>query len=212
MRLAQEGKIFIFPLAIATVFSFWIYESFNTSLYVPLAFVALLLFCLNFFRDPIRVAEKRDNVLVSPADGKIIRLEKINDPELGACNVVSIFLSIFDVHVNRMPISGKFTDMKYFKGEFLMAFDHKACDLNERNTITISTKIGKIKMIQIAGLLARRIICYAYKNNSMKIGDRLGFMRFGSRIDLILPQKISIDVKLNQKVIGNQTVIGTFES
>ena len=211
MKLAKEGKVFIFPLAIATVFSFWIYESFSTSYYVPLTFVALLLFCLNFFRDPIRVVVKRDNVLVSPADGKIIRLEKMNDPELGACNIVSIFLSIFDVHVNRMPISGKFADVKYVRGEFLMAFDHKACDLNERNTITILTKVGKIKMIQIAGLLARRIICYAGKNSSMKIGDRLGFMRFGSRIDLILPQEISLEINLNQKVIGNQTVIGTFQ-
>ena len=211
MKLAKEGKVFIFPLAIATVFSLWIYESFSTSLYVPLTFVALLLFCLNFFRDPKRVVVKRDDVLVSPADGKIIRLEKINDPELGACNIVSIFLSIFDVHVNRMPISGKFADVKYVRGEFLMAFDHKACDLNERNTITILTKVGKIKMIQIAGLLARRIICYACKNSSMKIGDRLGFMRFGSRIDLILPQEISLKINLNQNVIGNQTVIGTFQ-
>ena len=212
MKLAEEGKIFILPLMVATVISFWIYELYSTSVFVPLILVSLLLFCLNFFRDPIRRVAKRDNVIVSPADGKIIRMEKIIDPELGPCNVVSIFLSIFNVHVNRMPISGKFLDVKYIKGKFLMAFDHEACDLNERNTITISTEVGDIKMIQIAGLLARRIICYADKNNSMQIGDRIGFMRFGSRVDLILPREISLEIEINQKVIGNQTVIGAFNS
>ena len=212
MKLAEEGKIFILPLAFATVLSFWVYGACSISVFLPFTLVLLLSFFLIFFRDPTRTVAKRDNVLVSPADGKIIRIEKIIDPELGSCNIVSIFLSVFDVHVNRMPISGKFADVKYIEGQFLMAFDHKACDLNERNTITISTKFGNIKMIQIAGLLARRIICYAIKNNSMQIGDRIGFMRFGSRVDLILPKEISLEVELNQKVIGNQTVLGSFSS
>ena len=211
MKLAEEGKIFIFPLSIATILSFCIYYFYGAAMYVPFALVLLLMFCLNFFRDPVRVVPDRDNVVVSPADGKIIRLEKIVDPELGPCNIVSIFLSIFNVHVNRMPISGKFVNVKYSKGKFLMAFDHKACDVNERNTIAILTEVGKIKMVQIAGLLARRIICYAFKNDSMQIGGRIGFMRFGSRIDLILPEEIVLKVNLNQKVTGNQTIIGTFK-
>ena len=109
-----------------------------------------------------------------------------------------------------MPITGIFSDVNYTKGKFLMAFDHNACDENERNIITIETAIGPIRLVQIAGLIARRIICYANKGEEMQIGDRLGFMRFGSRIDLILPNKIKLEVKLGQKVMGNTTIIGTF--
>ena len=147
------------------------------------------------------------NNIVSPADGKIIRIET-QDEEF---QVVSIFLNVFDVHVNRMPITGTFSDVSYTKGKFLMAFDHNACDENERNIITIKTAVGPIRLVQIAGLIARRIICYANKGKEMQIGDRLGFMRFGSRIDLILPNKINLEVKLGQKVMGNTTIIGTFD-
>ena len=109
-----------------------------------------------------------------------------------------------------MPISGSFQNVKYLKGKFLLAFDHKACDENERNTIKISTEIGTIKIVQIAGLLARLIICYAKKEDTMKIGGRLGFMRFGSRIDLTIPSNVNLDIKIGQKVVGNRTVIGTY--
>ena len=109
-----------------------------------------------------------------------------------------------------MPIDGSFLGVKYEKGKFLMAFDHKACDENERNSLTIITGIGPIRLVQVAGLLARRIICYAKVGKSMKIGSRLGFMRFGSRIDLIIPSTVKLNVELGQKVMGNSTIIGTF--
>lgn len=210
MIVSKEGKIFVYPLFIATAISAFTYLYYGISIYFLLGSGAIFFFCLNFFRDPKRLVPKGDNQIVSPADGKIIRIERIDDDEFGDSQLISIFLSIFNVHANRMPIDGSFLGVKYEKGKFLMAFDHKACDENERNSITIMTGIGPIRLVQIAGLLARRIICYAKVGESMKIGSRLGFMRFGSRIDLIIPSTVKLNVELGQKVMGNSTIIGTF--
>ena len=207
MKLSPEGNIFVFPLIIMTglLILFWLMG--HITIYFPSFIGLILLFCLNFFRDPKRLVPKGINQIVSPADGKIIRIDT-QDEEF---QIVSVFLNVFDVHVNRMPITGTFSDVNYTKGKFLMAFDHNACDENERNIITIETAVGPIRLVQIAGLIARRIICYANKGEEMQIGNRLGFMRFGSRIDLILPNKIKLKVKLGQKVMGNTTIIGTFD-
>ena len=210
MIVSKEGKIFVYPLFIATAISAFTYLYYGISIYFLLGSGVIFFFCLNFFRDPKRLVPKGDKQIVSPADGKIIRIERIDDDEFGDSQLISIFLSIFNVHANRMPIDGSFLGVKYEKGKFLMAFDHKACDENERNSITIMTGIGPIRLVQIAGLLARRIICYAKVGESMKIGSRLGFMRFGSRIDLIIPSTVKLNVELGQKVMGNSTIIGTF--
>ena len=207
MKLSPEGNVFVYPLLIITGFLFWFWSIDQISIYLPACIGIILLFCLNFFRDPERLVPMGINHIVSPADGKIISIRTQDDDY----QVVSIFLNIFDVHVNRMPITGTIMDIEYNKGKFLMAFEHNACDENERNIITINSLIGTIRLVQIAGLIARRIICYANKGKEMEIGDRLGFMRFGSRIDLILPTKINLEVKLGQKVMGNTTIIGTFE-
>ena len=207
MKLSPEGNIFVYPLLIITGLLFWFWSIDQISIYLPACIGIILLFCLNFFRDPERLVPTGINHIVSPADGKIISIRTQDDDY----QVVSIFLNIFDVHVNRMPITGTIMDVEYNKGKFLMAFEHNACDENERNIITINSLIGTIRLVQIAGLIARRIICYANKGKEMEIGDRLGFMRFGSRIDLILPTKINLEVKLGQKVMGNTTIIGTFE-
>ena len=210
MIVSKEGKIFVYPLFIATAISAFTYLYYGISIYFLLGSGVIFFFCLNFFRDPKRLVPKGNKQIVSPADGKIIRIERIDDDEFGDSQLISIFLSIFNVHANRMPIDGSFLGVKYEKGKFLMAFDHKACDENERNSITIMTGIGPIRLVQIAGLLARRIICYAKVGESMKIGSRLGFMRFGSRIDLIIPSTVKLNVELGQKVMGNSTIIGTF--
>ena len=207
MKLSPEGNIFVFPLMIMTGLLLLFWSMGHVTIYLPSFIGLILLFCLNFFRDPKRLVPEGTNQIVSPADGKIIRI----DPQDEEFQIVSIFLNVFDVHVNRMPITGTFSDLNYTKGKFLMAFDHNACDENERNIITIETAVGPIRLVQIAGLIARRIICYANKGQKMQIGDRLGFMRFGSRIDLILPNKIKLEVKLGQKVMGNTTIIGTFD-
>ena len=207
MKLSPEGNIFVYPLLIITGFLFWFWSIDQISIYLPACIGIILLFCLNFFRDPERLVPMGINHIVSPADGKIISIRTQDDDY----QVVSIFLNIFDVHVNRMPITGTIMDIEYNKGKFLMAFEHNACDENERNIITINSLIGTIRLVQIAGLIARRIICYANKGKEIEIGDRIGFMRFGSRIDLILPTKINLEVKMGQKVMGNTTIIGTFE-
>ena len=207
MKLSPEGNIFVFPLMIMTGLLILFWSMGHVTIYLPSFIGLILLFCLNFFRDPKRLVPEGANQIVSPADGKIIRIDTKDE----AFQVISIFLNVFDVHVNRMPITGTFSDVNYTKGKFLMAFAHNACDENERNIITIETAVGPIRLVQIAGLIARRIICYANKGEEMQIGERLGFMRFGSRIDLILPNKIKLKVKLGQKVMGNTTIIGTFD-
>ena len=211
MIVSREGKIFVYPLFGATALLIWIYLTYGINIFFPLAIGSLYLFCLNFFRDPKRLVPKGTNLIISPADGKIIRIETINDEEIGESIVISIFLNIFNVHVNRMPIDGSFRKVHYKKGKFLLAFDHKACDENERNTINIMTNFGLVKIVQITGLVARRIICYAKEGDSMEMGERLGFMRFGSRIDMTVPSKINLNVKIGQKVVGNRTIIGTFQ-
>ena len=210
MRIAKEGKIFVYPVFFLTIILIILYYLYNISSIIPALAGLLLLFCLNFFRDPIRLMPDGERIIVSPADGKIIRIEKLHDEEIGESFVVSIFLNIFNVHANWMPLDGDFLDLKYSKGKFLLAFNHKACDENERNCIKIKTEIGTIKIVQIAGLLARRILCYARKGNSMRIGERLGFMRFGSRIDLTISSKTNLKIKEGQKVVGKKTIIGTY--
>ena len=211
MRLAPEGRIIVLPLFLLTGLILYLTVSMGTSFtLVGIAF-GLLVFCLNFFRDPVRNVPAGKNLILAPADGKIVKLIEVDDPEIGESQLVSIFLNVFNVHANRMPIEGTFTDVKYHKGKFMAAFDHKASDENERTEITIISKVGTLKVKQIAGLIARRILCYAKNGESMEMGGRLGFIRFGSRTDLILPKHVKLSVKLGQKVVGNKTIMGTFE-
>ena len=211
MRLAPEGRIIVLPLFLLTGLILYLTVSMGKSFtLVGIAF-GLLVFCLNFFRDPVRNVPAGKNLILAPADGKIVKLIEVDDPEIGESQLVSIFLNVFNVHANRMPIEGTFTDVKYHKGKFLAAFDHKASDENERTEITIISKVGTLKVKQIAGLIARRILCYAKNGESMEMGGRLGFIRFGSRTDLILPKHVNLSVKLGQKVVGNKTIMGTFE-
>ena len=213
MKLAPEGNIIIYPIIILWVLSIIaVYVYSLDSLYIISGVLSIsLIFCLNFFRDPKRIVPKQDNLILSPADGKIIKISDFADPKSGEkLKLISIFLSVFNVHANRMPIDGKFIDINHVKGEFLAAFDHKASDKNERTEISIETKFGIIKVKQIAGLVARRILCYAKVGEKMLAGGRLGFIRFGSRTDIILPASINLEIKLDQKVFGGETVIGEY--
>ncbi len=210
MRIAPEGRKIVYTLLIINVLIINLNLFDQIPIFPSILLIILLLFCINFFRDPNRVIPNGDNQIISPADGKIIAIRTIQDDELGEVKLISIFLNIFNVHVNRMPFKGTFSNVYYKKGKFLMAFDHKASEMNERNEIIIQSKLGIIKVIQITGLIARRIICYAKKGEKMDKGDRLGFMLFGSRTDLILPTNVNLKVKLGQKVVGNTTIIATF--
>ena len=214
MKLASEGNIILYPLSIILSLSIISSYLYDTSIIhiVTSILAALMLFCLNFFRDPKRIIPKQNNLILSPADGKIIKIDEVDDPNSGEkFKLVSIFLSVFNVHANRMPVDGKFVDVQYVKGKFLAAFDHKASDFNERTEIQIETRFGIIMVKQIAGLVARRILCYANVGEKMEAGARLGFIRFGSRTDIILPASINLEIKLNQKVLGGETVIGKYE-
>jgi len=214
VKLAPEGNIIVYPLAVTWLLSIvasYVYLFYGIYIIFGVLSV-LLIFCLNFFRDPDRIIPKQNNLILSPADGKIIKIADIEDPKSGEqLKLISIFLSVFNVHANRMPVDGKFNDVNYIKGDFLAAFDHKASDKNERMEISIETKIGLIKVNQIAGLVARRILCYAKKGEKMSAGDRLGFIRFGSRTDIILPASINLNIKLHQKVFGGETILGKYE-
>ncbi|MCJ7802390.1 MAG: phosphatidylserine decarboxylase, partial [Candidatus Marinimicrobia bacterium] len=148
-----------------------------------------------------------------PADGKVTTVTTINDSDVGEnSKLVSIFLNVFNVHANRVPISGKVISVSRKDGQFVSAFRHDAVDVNEQTITLLDTSIGVVKVKQIAGLIARRILCYAKSGENMNKGDRLGFIMFGSRTDVILPSSVNINVKVGQRVVGTETIIGNFEN
>ena len=171
-----------------------------------------------FFRDPPRVTPINDNLVISPADGLVLKIECAVPPEelgLGseALNRVSIFMNVFDVHVNRIPITGIISNLAYRPGKFVNASLDKASDFNERQCIKITTKGGSIiGLIQIAGLIARRIKCDVKTNQKVNAGERFGLIRFGSRVDLYLPNGVSTLVVVGQRTIGGETVIADLTS
>jgi phosphatidylserine decarboxylase len=183
--------------------------------FAPLAWVGLVLvlFCLYFFRDPERVVPLRAGVFVAPADGLVVSIEPAVPPlELGLGPLprtrIAIFLSVLDVHVNRAPITGTVTKIAYHPGKFLNAADDKASDENERNALALRLPTGEdIAVVQIAGLIARRILCDAKEGQVLTTGQRFGIIRFGSRTDLYLPEGILPLVSVGQRMIGGETVL-----
>ena len=178
---------------------------------------AFMLFCLYFFRDPERVAPDREGVLVAPADGRVVSVVMAVPPaelELGAAPRwrVAIFLSVLDVHVNRMPIDGTVTRIAYRHGKFLNASVDKASTDNERNALAIRLADGReIAVVQIAGLIARRILCDVREGDAVRTGARFGIIRFGSRTDLYLPEGVLPLVTEGQLMIGGETVLAELE-
>ena len=173
-----------------------------TSWPYSLPFYILAVFCLNFFRDPERSVPE-GGVAVSPADGKVVAVM----PDSAGANRISIFLNIFDVHVNRTPIAGKITCVKYKRGEFLVASKEAATKLNEQNVITVEGGGSKIVFSQIAGLIARRIICYKKPGDIVDAGERIGLIKFGSRVDVFLGPEWEIAVTPGEKVAAGSSVI-----
>ncbi|GAB6283164.1 MAG: phosphatidylserine decarboxylase [Ignavibacterium sp.] len=188
--------------------SFFINSNLIKSVLIIIALIFLAL-TLNFFRDPKRTTPTKDNTIVAPADGKIILIKDIYDDKFinGKAKQVSIFMSIFNVHVNRIPISGKIAYLKYHKGEYLAAYDDKASEKNERMEIGIETKSGKVLFTQVAGFIARRIVCELKENQEVMIGNRFGMIKFGSRIDVIVPANWIVKVKKNDKVYAGESIL-----
>ena len=210
MRIAKEGKFLVYLLLIVNFIALIISYYFKYSFFLSFGIFCIFVFCLIFFRDPRREVPNEKNIIISPADGLITNIVKINDTEIGDSILISIFLNVYNVHVNRMPIDGKVIKVVNMPGKFLAAFDHKSSDENERTEILFDSAIGKIKVKQIAGLIAKRIICYAKQGEKMKIGERLGYIRFGSRTDLIIPKDVNLMVKIGEKVKGNKTILVRF--
>ena len=167
----------------------------------------LMLFMAFFFRDPKRVPPSDPNVVVSPADGRVTRVGPMAT-EADAPTVVSIFLSPLDVHINRSPIPGKIVDVTYSPGKFLMATNEKASLVNEQNALTIQGERITVVCKQIAGILARRVVCWKGKGDNLTLGERFGMIKFSSRTDVLLPANVEVVVKEGQRVRGGTTVIG----
>ncbi|MGB3142952.1 MAG: phosphatidylserine decarboxylase family protein [Maribacter sp.] len=180
---------------------------------IQLLSLIVMIAILQFFRNPKRIAAKNFNEILSPVDGKVVVIEEVMENEFfkDKRKQVSIFMSPTNVHVTRYPASGLITYSKYHPGKYLVAWHPKSSEENERTTIVIKTpKFGQILYRQIAGAMARRIVNYAEKGESVQQGEDAGFIKFGSRVDLFLPLDCEINVKLNQKVKGATTCIATF--
>ncbi len=204
--IAQEGYPFILLSLIITVFIAFLGICWLLVLSSLISF-----FIIWFFRNPERHFHEEEKVVISPADGKVIKVEDVemNDTITGKYKKISIFMNVFNVHVNRIPHSGKIEAINYHEGKFVSANLDKASSDNERNAIQIRTENGSaIWAVQIAGLIARRIVCWIRVGDAVTKGERFGLIRFGSRVDVYLPPDSRIAVKVGQKVRAGETSLG----
>ena len=175
---------------------------------VAIVFGLLAAFMAYFFRDPRRQPPSDANVVVAPADGLVTRVAPIDEGNPNSATLVSIFLSPLDVHINRAPIAGRITDVAYTGGKFLMATDERASLVNEQNALTIEGEKITVVCKQIAGILARRIVCWKRAGERVELGERFGMIKFSSRTDILLPQNVEILVAKGNRVKGGTTIIG----
>jgi len=205
-KIHNEGYKFLVIFGFITLILYFI------STFLGLIGLLLTIWCYYFFRDPERISINDDNYLVSPADGLVIKVEDVNGPsELSLENKkltkVSVFMNVFDCHVNRIPCSGEIEDILYKPGKFLNASLDKASEDNERNYYKITNKSGEdIIVVQIAGLIARRIVCETLENDDLNQGDRIGMIRFGSRADIYFENYKPL-VKPDQRAVAGETLL-----
>lgn len=201
--MAREGYPYVIvPLLLALIaaaFGYWP---------VSIPFIILAAFMAFFFRDPKRTAPTDASLVVSPADGRVTRIERLSPHDAASPTVVSIFLSPFDVHINRAPVAGTITNVSYTRGKFLMATKEEASLVNEQNALTIQGERITVVCKQIAGILARRIVCWKRAGDNLSLGERFGLIKFSSRTDLILPPEVEVTVEDGARVRGGVTVIG----
>jgi phosphatidylserine decarboxylase len=204
--IAREGYPFILPLAI-----FALSAAVLGAVWSALGLSCITLFVIWFFRNPERHAPDVPKMVISPADGKVIRIEDVerNDLIVGRFKKISIFMNVFNVHVNRVPYSGQVRSIVYHEGLFLSANLDKASDNNERNSVVIRTDDGRdIMAVQIAGLIARRIVCWIKEGMGVSKGERFGLIRFGSRVEVYLPFDSTVAVKVGDRVRAGETPLG----
>jgi phosphatidylserine decarboxylase len=202
----REGYLFVAGFFVATLILWWIWG--------PLGWIGLIatLWCAYFFRDPARVTPVGADLVIAPADGTVSFAGYAAPPPelglgMGPLQRVSIFMSVFDCHVNRTPVEGRVERIVYHPGLFLNADLDKASEDNERNSIVIDAPLGRFGVVQIAGLIARRIICFTREGAHVSAGERIGLIRFGSRVDVYLPPNVQIVVGLDSRAVAGETVI-----
>ncbi|MCQ2004750.1 phosphatidylserine decarboxylase [Rhizobium sp. NRK18] len=205
----KEGYPFVAAFFVASLVLGWLFK--------PLFWIGLILtlWCAYFFRDPERMTPQDDDLVISPADGRVSSIQKMVPPaELGLGSDemlrISVFMNVFNCHVNRMPMRGRITHITYTEGSFLNAELDKASQENERNGVVVETSHGDIGVVQIAGLVARRIVCWVHPDEPIEAGERFGLIRFGSRLDVFLPAGAQPRVSLGQTAIAGETVLAEF--
>ena len=199
-RFHKEISAALIILFLLVIFFYFIYKP------LFLIFLILLIFTFYFFRDPERVVPLGDDILVSPADGLITNISEYKDGKKSYTKV-SIFLSVFNVHIQRLPVSGQITKIDYIEGKFINATLDKASEENERLRLTLKSGSNVIYITQIAGLIAGRIICYLKTNERVNQGERYGIIKFGSRVDIEFPNSYNLMVSIGQQCIGGETII-----
>ncbi len=199
-RFHKEISAALIILFLLVIFFYFIYKP------LFLIFLILLIFTFYFFRDPERVIPLGEDILVSPADGLITNITEFKEGKKNYTKV-SIFLSVFNVHIQRLPVSGEITKIDYIEGKFINATLDKASEDNERLRLTLKSGSNNIYVTQIAGLIARRIICYLKVNERVNQGDRYGIIKFGSRVDIEFPNSYNLMVNVGQQCIGGETII-----
>ncbi len=207
--IAREGW---FHIAVAFLISLFVHLFLGWLWAIPFWLIAL--FVLQFFRDPPRIIPSQANAILAPADGRIVAVEKTQDPFLNREAIkVSVFMNVLNVHSNRSPVDGVIKDLWYFPGKFINASLSKASLENERNALWIKTDRGlDVTCVQIAGLIAKRIICHAKPGDRLARGQRFGFIRFGSRVDVYLPTDTRINVNIGDKVYATLTILAELRS
>lgn len=208
--IAAEGYPFITGAVLIAVVLAVLGSKIPVFFILAVFFGALALFIVFFFRNPERTTPADENAIIAPADGVVIYLGPSREEHLGEeMTKISIFMSVFNVHVNRAPITGKVLDTFYIKGKFLDVRDERATFENEQSGLIIETVKGmKMVVVQVAGLIARRIVCYAAKGDHLVRGKRYGLIRFGSRLDVYLPSETAVSVRMGDKTVAGETILG----
>ena len=200
--IAREGWLILLGAFSAAIIASWLVGWWSIPLWI------FAVFALQFFRDPARVPPIDLDAVISPADGRIVAVEKVRDPHLDRDALkISVFMNVINVHSNRSPVDGEIKGRWYTPGSFVNADFDKASLENERNALWIQAARGDVLCVQIAGLIARRILCYVNTGDQLARGQRYGFIRFGSRVDVYLPTNARAEVSIGQKVSGGRTIL-----
>ncbi len=206
MKLARDGiPTIVFLVLVTAAFSF-------VSPVPAAVLAALTALVVWFYRDPERSTPEGEGLFVSPADGRVVEIAEAEHPFTGPAVKVGIFMNVFSVHVNRAPCMGRVDYMEYVPGKKVAAFAPKASEVNERNLVGLSTPYGPVLMVQIAGLLARRIVCRLRRGEVLEAGQRYGMIRLGSKVDIYLPKEVRLTINLGDKVYAGKSSLGVMDS